>query len=124
MRQYLSLKGDGTSDRNKYGHGPNFRMRVIRQTLSMLGVEEDFLRHGINREVFAMPVADNWQEYLTGETNRCRIRRPTVLTIARAVAKRWIIQHAIRKPEWAYWSERDRAALFDRLVFGDNNFLL
>ena len=61
---------------HEYGSGPNWKIRVIRQALKSLGMDGDLLRHGVSREVYAMPLAENWRQYLTGEANECILRRP------------------------------------------------
>jgi hypothetical protein len=113
MREYLRLRGHEYSDNHKYGDGPNWRMRVIRAAIDSLGIQEDILNHGILREVFAMPLADNWREYLTGLTKRCCISRPSAAFIGRAVLNRWMIPRAQRMPNWVDWSASDRKAMFE-----------
>lgn len=64
------LKRDGNEVRgNKYGQGPNWRIRTIRKALDELGLDGDLLRHGIRREVFVAPRAMGWRAFLRGETS-------------------------------------------------------
>jgi hypothetical protein len=57
----------GELPENRYGKGPNWRMRVIRRALHRLGLNPELIRHGIEREVFIAPLAHNWREVLRGE---------------------------------------------------------
>lgn len=116
MKSLLDLYGHPYANGYKYGDGPNWRMRVIRKALELAGVDDDALRHGIQREVFAMPLSTMWQEYLTGKVNRCQVKRPSARTIGRAAVERWVLPRAERRPEWKHWSEADRSALFDPLL--------
>jgi hypothetical protein len=84
----------------KYGEGPNWRWRVIRVGLKRVGLDEDLIRHGIAREIYAMPLADNFKKYLCGEESMVIIDRPTVSDIAEAALERWVLPRASRKPEY------------------------
>jgi hypothetical protein len=52
----------------KFGQGPNYRFRTIRQALQVLGLEGDMLKHGIQREVYLAPLGTEWVSFLLGET--------------------------------------------------------
>ena len=53
----------------RMGTGPNWRIRVVRAGLEKLGFQDTdaVLRHGIQREVYVMPIADNTRAFLAGE---------------------------------------------------------
>jgi hypothetical protein len=118
MRQLLAIDNHKYSNGHQYGDGPNWRMRSIREALIRVGLSSDILRHGISREVFAMPLASNWREYLCGETDDCLLNRPTVAEIAEAAIKRWVLPRAERCPDWIKWGPTDRAQLFEQLLEG------
>jgi hypothetical protein len=62
------LREAGIEMPNRFGDGPNWRMRVIRTAGALLGFDEDFLlRHSFKRSIYAVPLATNWQEYLQGK---------------------------------------------------------
>ncbi|MFQ5790851.1 MAG: Druantia anti-phage system protein DruA, partial [Acidobacteriota bacterium] len=76
MRDLLRLHGHKYADGYDYGRGPNWRMRVIREALQKVGLDGELLHHGVEREVFAMPIAKNWRDYLIGKTTRLKVERP------------------------------------------------
>ncbi len=53
----------------KYGNGSNWKLRTLRVGLENLGFNEDILSIGWKRSYYACPLASNWQEFLTGQTN-------------------------------------------------------
>jgi hypothetical protein len=59
LRDYLRDVGHSYADLNRFGQGPNWRLRTARVALVALGFREDVLRHGIQREVFLCQLADN-----------------------------------------------------------------
>jgi hypothetical protein len=96
---------------NRFGQGPNWRMRVIRVGLEQLGLDPDVLRHGIAREVFAMPIAANAREYLRGDELTAAIDRPSAASIAEAARARWVIPRAERNQEYREFAREDLLAL-------------
>lgn len=54
----------------KFGQGPNWKMRTLKVALRELGLPEDMLSIGWQRGYYRCTLAENWQEYLLGDTNR------------------------------------------------------
>lgn len=55
---------------NKFGDGANWRLRVIRDGMNLLGFDADeCLNHGHPRGVYVVPLARNAREFLRGETD-------------------------------------------------------
>lgn len=63
MRELLKDKKIVVS--NRFGDGPIWRMRVIRESADSLGFNSDFLlKHSFQRHIFAIPLARNFKEFL------------------------------------------------------------
>ena len=101
LRQLVKYKGHGYADAYQYGQGPNWRIRVSRVGLAMLNLDPDLLRHGIAREVYAMPLATNCCDFLCGRVDEIRLDRPSVQEISSAALKRWVLPRAARRPEYS-----------------------
>jgi len=56
----------------KYGQGPNWKMRILRKGLHELGLSEEMLSIGWQRGYYRCTLAENWKEYLRGESNRVK----------------------------------------------------
>ena len=85
----------------KFGNGPNWRMRVIREALRVLDLPQDALLHGVQRQVFAVPLAKNCREILQGEHVRCRWRNWSVAQLSSFCRDRWVIPRATRDASYA-----------------------
>lgn len=116
MRELLDLDGHAYADGHQFGDGPNWRIRVIRECLGRIDMDPNLLRHGISREVYAMPLAENWREFLRGKTKDCILRRPSVDEISGAARGRWIVPRAIRRPEYKAWTRSDTLQLLVPLL--------
>lgn len=115
MRLLLRIDGHPYAEGHQYGDGPNWRMRVIREALGRIGMNPDLLRHGIAREIYAMPLSATFREYLQGKTQVFESQLPRADEIAAACRTRWIVPRSIRRPEYRDWSREQTAALFDGL---------
>jgi uncharacterized protein DUF4338 len=97
LRSRLTALKHPYSTGHQFGMGPNWRLRVVREALESLGLEADsILRHGIQREIFAAPLAQNWQGILKGEHVRVRAKPLSAAAIAEYCIARWILPRSAR----------------------------
>jgi hypothetical protein len=107
VRQYLNLSGHKYANGNKFGDGPNWRLRAVRQALVLMGGNDDVLNHGIGREVYVCELAQNGREVLT-RRDKPRPDFRGLLSVAEisALAKdRWIVPRAHRMPDFSVWTK-------------------
>lgn len=107
MRKLLTLQGHRYASGHKYGMGPNWRLRVVREALAQVGMPEKVLRHGIAREIYAAPLADGWREFLKGQVPSCMVSRPPAMEIAAAALERWVLPRAERCPGYRGWTREE-----------------
>src|SRR5207249_1463967 len=74
IREYLKVKEHKYFGNNRFGQGPNWRLRAIRHSLSSLNLNPDLLRHGINRQVFLCHLSSNATRFLTEKATRVRYK--------------------------------------------------
>jgi hypothetical protein len=127
MREYLKTLGHPYADNHRYGDGPNWKLRAVRECLRRLGLNPNWLRHGVRREVFVCDVANNARSFLRGEATHPRYDGvPTVAEVAAAARSRWLEPRAARRPEFAAWRRDEIGVLLgisvrpalDELVWG------
>jgi hypothetical protein len=56
--------------RNKFGHGPNWKFRVLNEVFSRLGLSYEYYETGIKKGYYFRPLAKEWREFLRGETDQ------------------------------------------------------
>jgi hypothetical protein len=56
--------------RNKFGHGPNWKFRVLNEVFSRLGISLEYYETGIKKGYYFRPLAAEWREFLKGETDQ------------------------------------------------------
>jgi hypothetical protein len=106
MRELLRREGHAYVSGYKFGQGPNWRLRVIREAVRSVGLDQNLLRHGINREIYAVPLATNWRDYLRGTDDLVTIQRPSVAEIGEMAAKRWLRPCAQTRTEYQRWTHQ------------------
>ena len=106
LREVVKANGHVYADAHQYGDGPNWRIRLSRVGLAMLGLDPDLLRHGITREIFVMPLAPNYRDFLRGQIEEAYLDRPAIREISLAAQRRWILPRANRCPDFAAFEKR------------------
>jgi hypothetical protein len=100
LRSLIAQDRHAYADGYQFGDGPNWRMRVARVGLEQLDLDPNLVRHGIKREVYAMPLTANFKNVLKGDGQPRATQRPTAEDIASAALERWILPRAATRPEF------------------------
>lgn len=104
-----------TAKQERWGTGFRNRREVIRKCLSAIGLPSDWVYHGIEREVFVIPLAHNSREFLRGEHSRLRWYRQSEAQMFEYFRDRWMLPRASWddrfkswcKDEWTIWSKKE-----------------
>ena len=97
LRGYLDISGHPYASGHRFGMGPNWKLRVVRAALEEIGMSGNaILKHGIEREVYAIPLAHNWRRILMGNHRNVRSNVLPVRAISEFCVARWIVPRA----EW------------------------
>ena len=100
---------------NRFGDGPNWRIRVIRKATMELGLKADLLLHGIRRQVFVIPLAHNTRDFLLGRAKRPKYITMSANQITDYWIERWANPRAQRFPEWRTWNLEETITDLHRL---------
>ena len=99
----------GYEDRMGFGKGgPKEAWRNITQVMQMLGIKgDDALHHGIRREAWAIPLAKNAWEYLSGKSRRPVYYQASFESLAHHWRNRWMLPRSQRIDDWRHSSRED-----------------
>jgi hypothetical protein len=112
MRILADCHGYDTS--NRFGMGPNWRMRVIRAACDILGLNSDvILRHSFRRGLYALPLARNFKPFLRGESAH---------PLYRALPMSKLVQHW--KDRWCNMRLRNASIVAQVAAFEPKQFKL
>ncbi len=89
MKELAETNGCNIS--NRFGDGPNWRMRVIRSACDALNLDSDvILRHSFKRGLFAVPLAINYKSFLRGDSKKAIYRNLPLAKLAEYWRERWL----------------------------------
>lgn len=106
IREYLLKKKHPYADHNRFGDGPNWRLRTIRAALELLGYDPTILCHGVAREVFACEFASNSRDFLGGRRKKLNVDvLPSYEATAELALHRWIVPRSERCQDFKLWKK-------------------
>ena len=94
--EYFKITNNPIYSANRFGDGANFKIRVISEFFRIAEINRDKLKHNVKREIFVMPLAKNYKEYLIGKDNKLIKRNSSVNEISEMALGRWIIPRSKR----------------------------
>ena len=116
LRAHLEETGHPYASGHRFGMGPNWKLRVARAALEDLGIDgNSILKHGIEREVYAIPLADNWREVLSGKRKRTRSLTKSAAAISRFCLNRWVVPRSNRDTSY---QDFDKGSIINSLLNG------
>jgi hypothetical protein len=86
---------------------------VVKKCLTKVGLSSEWVYHGIRREIFAIPLARNTREFLTGDDSRLLWFDQPAKELFGFFRERWLIPRSQRDPrylsfgknEWILWHD-------------------
>lgn len=75
----------------EFGEGANWKIRTLRQALTLIGVSNNYMRHGLTREVFLGELASNSMSFLRGETNNLDYYFASIEKMTEFWRERWLL---------------------------------
>ena len=107
MRDFLKVIDHPIAYSNRFGQGPNWKMRLIRICLERLKLSPALLRHGIRREVYIVPLAENYRAFLSGEEDFISFYDMPASKIVEFFKERWFFPRARRVDRYRYIKAND-----------------
>jgi hypothetical protein len=115
ITEFAEKNCEPTAKQERWGTGFRNRREVIRKCLHALGLSSDWIYHGIEREVFVIPLAHNCREFLRGEHARLRWYQQSEAQMFEYFRDRWMLPRASwdqrfsswSREEWLIWPEKE-----------------
>lgn len=104
-----------TAKQERWGTGFRNRREIVRKCLPLLGLSSDWIYHGVQREVFVVPLARNTREFLRGEHSRLMWYHLSETDIYEFFRDRWMLPrlswdkrfYTWSKEDWAIWAGKE-----------------
>ena len=102
IKKFLIQQGHEDANQG-YGRGPKPVWQNISKTLTMLGMNHQWLKHGIPRQAWGIPLAENAWDYLSGQDKEPEYYDVPFERLAAWWMERWLLPRAERIPDWRNW---------------------
>lgn len=94
---YSLLDEMGEVPRNRFGDGPNWKMRLVRSACDALGISHHtVLNHGLEKSLYAIRTAHNSLEFLAGDDPKLRYKSRPMKRVVEFWRERWLQARADR----------------------------
>ncbi len=105
LTQFAEENCEPTAKKERWGTGFRNRREVIKKCLPVLGLSSDWVYHGIEREVFVIPLARNTREFLQGKHTRLQWYQQSETQMFEYFRDRWMLPRALWDKRFAWWSK-------------------
>ena len=94
--EFVSQTCEPTAKNSKWGKGFRNRREIVGKCLKALGLSKDWLNHGVQREIYAIPLASNTREFLQGSEDILFEYDQSVDDLFSFFRERWLLPRAKR----------------------------
>jgi hypothetical protein len=96
LRELAEAHCEATAKHGRWGEGFRNRRELLRKALPLLGLSRELIYHGVQREIFAAPLATNTAEFLRGEHQRLKPYARSASELFTWFRERWLLPRAAR----------------------------
>jgi hypothetical protein len=117
MTEYAKLNATATASHESWGTGFRNRKEVVQKTLTELGLPQSWRNHGINREIYVSPLAENTCAFLKGDAPKLDYYNQSVSELFSWFRERWLLPRSERDKRYKEWEPQEWTLWPD----GENN---
>ena len=96
LRDFALKHCDPTAKHPSWGDGFRNRRELVRKALPLVGLSRELLYHGVKREVFVAPLAENTKSFLCGDDLNLQSYSHTVDDLFGWFRDRWLLPRSAR----------------------------
>ena len=96
LSEYAERNCDATGKHSLWGTGFRNRREIIKKCLPKLGLSSEWLYHGVKREIFVIPLAENTRQILRGDESQPVWHDQSTDALYEWFRERWLV----RRVQW------------------------
>lgn len=104
---YAKLNNLPTTSHELWSAGYRSRKNVVQETLSKLGLPKGWLNHGIKREIYVAPLAENTQAFLCGNDSELNYYDQPISELFNWYRERWLLPRSERDSRYKEWDPQE-----------------
>lgn len=106
LRALAEAHCEATAKNARWGSGFRNRRELLRKVLPLLGLSQELVYHGVQREVFAAPLAQNSLQFLRGEEEELQVYDYGIEELFGWFRERWLLPRAARDDRYRSFDRR------------------
>lgn len=114
LRSLVNEECEHKANSHTFGQGPNWKIRIIKDALNILGLNHSLVKHGFKREIYVSELYSNSLEHLCNGDNLIEPLTQKANVIGRKAVNRWSINRAKRFPDYGLFSPEEWARDVER----------
>ncbi|MCY4623566.1 MAG: DUF4338 domain-containing protein [Chloroflexi bacterium] len=99
LSDFAARHCDATAKHSLWGNGFRNRREIVKKSLPRLGLPSEWVYHGVQREIFIVPIAENAKQVLRGEETQPVWFDQSSDDLSQWCKERWIVPRA-------HWDQR------------------
>lgn len=107
LRKFAFENCDATAKNPSWGAGFRNRRELVRKTLPLLGLSKQLSYHGVEREIFVAPLANNSQSFLCGEHDNLNQFGRSSDRLFEWFRDRWLLPRSRRDESYRAFNRED-----------------
>ncbi len=107
MVKFARSNSRATAKHESWGNGFRNRREVLQKVLTALGLPQEWQNHGINREIFISPLAENARQFLGGGASKLEYFDQPVDKLFDWYRNRWLMPRSRREKRHLDWNPQE-----------------
>ena len=104
---YAKSNATATASHESWGAGFRNRQEVVQKALGKLGLPKSWLNHGIKREIYVAPLAENTRAFLCGNDSELNYYDQPVSELFKWYRERWLLPRSKQDEQYKQWKPQD-----------------
>ncbi len=107
LTAYAKSNTTATASHESWGSGFRNRQEVVQKALGQLGLPKSWLNHGIKREIYVAPLAENTRAFLCGNDRELHYYDQPVSELFKWYRERWLLPHSEKNKYYRTWEPQE-----------------
>ena len=104
---YAKSNATATASHESWGPGFRNKQEVVQKALGKLGLPKSWLNHGIKREIYSAPLAENTRAFLCGNDSELNYYDQPVSELFKWYRERWLLPRSKQNERYKQWNPQE-----------------
>lgn len=107
LTAYAKSNATATASHESWGSGFRNRQEVVQKALGELGLPKSWLNHGIRREIYVAPLAENTRAFLCGDDLKLNYYDQPISELFQWYCEKWLLPRSKQNETYKHWNPKE-----------------